>query len=69
MNLPGIFGLHASVGWLAEHQQEVHEHEQKLVKRMLDGIRDVEGIRIAGMPTEEGQSQWFPWIFSMTITA
>lgn len=55
MNLPGIFGLHASVGWLAEHQQEVHEHEQKLVKRMLDGIRDVEGIRIAGMPTEEGR--------------
>ena len=55
MNLPGIFGLHASVGWLAEHQQEVHEHEQKLVKRMLDGIRDVERIRIAGMPTEEGR--------------
>ena len=55
MNLPGIFGLHASVGWLTEHQQEVHEHEQKLVKRMLDGIRDVEGIRIAGMPTEEGR--------------
>lgn len=55
LNLPGIFGLHASVEWLMEHQTEVHEHEQKLAKRMLDGIRDTDGIRIAGMPTEEGR--------------
>lgn len=55
LNLPGIFGLHASVGWLQEHMDEVIEHERKLTCRMLDALRGTAGIRIAGMPTEEGR--------------
>lgn len=55
LNLPGIFGLHASVGWLMEHMDEVMAHERKLTKRMLDGLRKTPGIRIAGMPTEKGR--------------
>lgn len=55
LNLPGIFGLHASVGWLMEHMTEVMEHERALTGRMLDALRGTEGIRIAGMPTEEGR--------------
>lgn len=55
LNLPGIFGLHASVLWLLDHQEEIREHEKKLVKRMLDGLIDTDGIKIAGLPTEEGR--------------
>lgn len=55
LNLPGIFGLHASVGWLQEHMEEVIARERKLTRRMLNALRGTEGIRIAGMPTEEGR--------------
>ena len=55
LNLPGIYGLHAAVQWLMEHQQEVHQHEQHLAKKMLDGIRNTEGIRVAGLPNTEGR--------------
>lgn len=55
LNLPGIFGLHASVLWLREHFNEVREHEKKLTKRMLEGISNIDGIRLAGIPCTEGR--------------
>lgn len=55
LNLPGIFGLHASVGWLKEHMNEVIAHERKLTHRMLHALQGTNGIRIAGLPTEEGR--------------
>lgn len=55
LNLPGIFGLHAACQWLNEHGAEVRSHEKELTQRMLDGLRDVDGIRVAGLPTSEGR--------------
>ena len=48
LNLPGIFGLHAALRWLEENFEKVHEHEKALSARMLDGLKDVEGIYLAG---------------------
>ncbi|WP_455046553.1 aminotransferase class V-fold PLP-dependent enzyme [Mogibacterium timidum] len=55
LNLPGIFGLHAALRWLEENFEKVHEHEKALSARMLDGLKDVEGIYLAGLPTVEGR--------------
>ena len=55
LNLPGIFGLHAALRWLEENFEKVHEHEKALSARMLDGLKDVEGIHLAGLPTVEGR--------------
>lgn len=55
LNLPGIFGLNASIQYVMEHQEEICEHEKTLTKRMLDGVLGIEGIRLAGLPTTEGR--------------
>lgn len=55
LNLPGIFGLHASLEWLSQHFEEVGAHEKKLAKRMLDGLKDIKNIRIAGLPDTDGR--------------
>ncbi|EUC52439.1 aminotransferase class V-fold PLP-dependent enzyme [Mogibacterium timidum] len=55
LNLPGIFGLHAALRWLEENFEKVHEHEKALSARMLDGLKDVEEIHLAGLPTVEGR--------------
>lgn len=55
MNLPGIFGLHASLNWLREQGDAVRAHEEKLIERFLRGLEGIEGIRLAGLPTTEGR--------------
>ena len=55
LNLPGIFGLHAALRWLEENFEKVHEHEKALSARMLDGLKDVEEIHLAGLFTVEGR--------------
>ncbi len=48
MNIPAIFGLHASCEWLEGRLGEIREHEMKLTKRFIDGISDLENVRIVG---------------------
>lgn len=55
LNLPGIFGLNASIQYVMEHQEEICEHEKALTKRMLDGVLKIDGIRLAGLPSTEGR--------------
>ena len=44
-NVVGIAGLKAGLGWVLEKGLEsIHEHEMGLVKRLRDGLRDVEGV-------------------------
>ena len=48
-NGPGIIGMGAGVNYiLKEGIDKIREHEEKLTKYFLDGIKDIEGIRIYG---------------------
>lgn len=56
MNLPGIAGLNASLKYLTEHGIAwIHEKEMALCARFLNGVKEIEGIRIAGIPDTEGR--------------
>ncbi|MBR0373029.1 MAG: aminotransferase class V-fold PLP-dependent enzyme [Mogibacterium sp.] len=55
LNLPGIFGLNASLKWLNEHADEVRAHEKQITARFLEGVRNLDGVRLAGLPTTEGR--------------
>lgn len=48
LNLPGIYGLHASASWIMDHFQEIRKKERELTGRFLEGLNGVEGIRVAG---------------------
>lgn len=55
LNLPGIFGLHAALGWIETHFEEIRAHEQALTARMLEGLQKIDGIRLAGLTGTEGR--------------
>lgn len=49
VNGPGAAGLGAACRWLREHTVEkVLEHEQGLVKRLADSLREIPGARLHG---------------------
>ena len=48
-NLPGIYGLEASLRFLQEQGLEkLHDHEMTLCKRFLDGLTDIPGAAVCG---------------------
>ena len=48
-NLPGIYGLEASLRFLMEQGLEkLHSHEMALCKRFLDGLKDISGAAVCG---------------------
>ena len=48
-NLPGIYGLAASMEFLmAEGLEKLHAHEMELCKRFLDGLKDISGVAVCG---------------------
>jgi len=48
-NLPGIYGLAASMRFLqAEGLEKLHEHEMALCKRFMDGVAQIPGANICG---------------------
>ena len=48
-NLPGIYGLAASMEFLQkEGLEKLHEHEMALCKRFLDGVAQIPGVHICG---------------------
>ncbi len=49
MNLPGVFGLHAALGWLERIGIDtVQNREQQLLERLLEQLEGVEGLRVLG---------------------
>lgn len=49
MNLPGIYGLQAAVDFvLRTGVERMRDHETRLTRLLLEHLRDVEGIRLAG---------------------
>ena len=48
-NLPGIYGLAASMRFLqAEGLEKLHAHEMQLCKRFMDGVARIPGVAICG---------------------
>ena len=48
-NLPGIYGLEASLRFLKEQGLEkLHAHEMTLCRRFLDGLKDISGVAVCG---------------------
>lgn len=52
-NTPGILGLGAAVGWLAEHAEEQRAEERRLAKRLHEGLLEIEGFRVLGPEPDE----------------
>jgi cysteine desulfurase/selenocysteine lyase len=53
-NAPGIAGLAAGVAWILDRGvDELWSHEQRLMRIMLDGLRDVPGLRLLGPTSTE----------------
>lgn len=53
-NTPGIAGLGAAVRLLAEHGRELRAEEQRLTRRLHQGVLDIGGYRVLG-PTPNEQ--------------
>jgi cysteine desulfurase family protein len=54
LNVPGILGLGAGAGYLAEcGLNEVHRRGLELTSRLLDGFRAIKGLRVLGPPTAQ----------------
>ena len=48
-NLPGIYGLAASMEFLmAEGLEKLHAHEMQLCKRFLEGLKDIPNVNVCG---------------------
>lgn len=61
LNLPGIFGLHAALGWIMETGiHEIHKKEMVLTALFLEKIKDLdsrgEKIKLIGKETEQGRT-------------
>lgn len=55
LNLPGIFGLNASLGFILEHGTDFFRaHEKRLTDRFLAGLRDIPA-RVAGPSDSDRQ--------------
>lgn len=45
----GLAGLHASLGWLLEQGVDrIRAHEQALCRRLIDGLREIPGVKVYG---------------------
>ena len=56
-NLPGIFGLHAALSYLEEVGiEKIYRHEMALAARRLEGLSNLEGIRVAGRTQLTGRT-------------
>lgn len=47
-NTPGIAGLGAAIGYLAEHGETVAAEEDRLTRRLINGFAEIPGVRILG---------------------
>ena len=60
-NLPGIAGLLAATEWLMEETiEKVHQRELELGQMLLEGLKEIPGLELAGKMTMEGRLPVFP---------
>lgn len=56
MNLPGIIGLHAALGYIEEKGiNKIHEEKMRLTEYFLEKVKEFSEIRIVGMTGKEGR--------------
>jgi selenocysteine lyase/cysteine desulfurase len=48
LNIPGILGMGAAVRWLAEHGEAQRAEEQRLTRRLHEGLLALGGFRVLG---------------------
>ena len=54
LNMPGIAGLAAGVDFvLARNTENLRKHEQELLGRLLDGLREIAGVTVYGPQTAD----------------
>ena len=61
MNLPGIVGLHAGLGWIRETgMEQIRSHELALTRQFLDGLKSMDPyekrLRVVGKKDTEGRT-------------
>jgi len=57
MNIPGIFGLNAAVKYLLEKGIDtIREHELLLTKTFLQGVMNIPGLKLVGLPDTTGRT-------------
>ena len=61
MNLPGIVGLHAGLGWIRETgMEQIRSHELALTRQFLEGLQSMDPyekrLRIVGKKDTEGRT-------------
>ena len=47
-NLPGIYGLSAALDYVLTHGADLRRREEEMIRQFLEGLRGVEGVRLAG---------------------
>ncbi len=56
LNLPGIYGLHAALDYLEKTGLEaIRQRESILTEILLEGLAQIEGAKLVGLPTTEGR--------------
>lgn len=61
MNLPGIVGLHAGLGWIRETgMEQIRSHELALTRQFLEGLKSMDPyekrLRVVGKKDTEGRT-------------
>lgn len=63
-NLPGIAGLLAATEWLMKESiEKIHTREEQLGSLLLEGLKKLPGIKLAGKMSMEGRLPVFPLNF------
>lgn len=44
LNMPAIWSVHASIGYLTEHFDEISNREKKLMKYLLEGLKSIDDV-------------------------
>lgn len=56
LNIPGIYGLNASLKYLKKTGiNAIYETEMDLTERFINGVLNIEGINLSGLPQREGR--------------
>lgn len=56
LNIPGIYGLHAALGFLRDVGiEEIRKKETELTAELLAGLSDIPGIRVIGLTGTKGR--------------
>ena len=52
-NIPGLYGLYESVGYVKSHLEKIREKERKNIMHLLSGLLSIDGITVHGDKSEK----------------